>query len=120
MAEHKNMPLSYAKWFSPGFLEATGNFFDADRIDRNRAREHARGKYFRAIPAVRLMEMVMGETINLNRFRKRAERERAAKQAETTRARFGRTRSERARDEAREKHASEHLNRHRLDGEDAS
>ena len=53
----------------------------------------------------------MGETINLKQFRKRAERDRAAKQAETRRARFGRTRSERAR---------EHLNQHRLDGEDAS
>jgi hypothetical protein len=64
--------------------------------------------------------MVMGETINLNRFRKRAERDRSAKQAETNRARFGRSKSERARDAQREKHAAELLNQHRLDGEDAS
>jgi hypothetical protein len=66
------------------------------------------------------MEMVMGETINLNRFRKRAERDRSAKQAETNRARFGRNKSERARDAQREKRAAELLNQHRLNGEDAS
>jgi hypothetical protein len=64
--------------------------------------------------------MVMGETINLKQFRKRAERDRAAKQAETNRARFGRTRSERARDDEREQRAGKHLDQHRLDGEDAS
>ncbi|MEA2821969.1 MAG: hypothetical protein QOJ86_3973, partial [Bradyrhizobium sp.] len=54
----------------------------------------------------------MGETINLNRFRKRAERDRSAKQAETNRARFGRNKSERARDAQREKRAAELLNQH--------
>ena len=49
-----------------------------------------------------------------------AERSEAARQAETNRARFGRTRSERARDEQRAKRASESLDQHRLDGEDAS
>jgi hypothetical protein len=67
-----------------------------------------------------MMEMVMGETINLKQFRKRAERDHSAKQAETNRARFGRTKSERARDESREKRAAELLNQHRLNGEDAS
>jgi Domain of unknown function (DUF4169) len=67
-----------------------------------------------------MMEMVMGETINLKQFKKRAERDRAAKQAETNRARFGRTKSERARDEQRENRASELLDQHRIDGEDAS
>jgi hypothetical protein len=66
------------------------------------------------------MGMVMGETINLKQFKKRAERDRAAKQAETNRARFGRTKSERARDEQRERRAVELLNQHRIDGEDAS
>jgi hypothetical protein len=66
------------------------------------------------------MEMVMGETINLKQFKKRAERDRAAKQAETNRARFGRTRSERARDELRERRSGELLDQHRIDGEDAS
>jgi hypothetical protein len=64
--------------------------------------------------------MVMGETINLKQFRKRAERDRKAKQAEARRARFGRTRSERVRDEQQEKRASQHLDQHRLDGGDAS
>jgi hypothetical protein len=67
-----------------------------------------------------MMAVVMGETINLNRHRKRAERDRAARQAETNRARFGRTRSERARDEQREQRAGETLDQHRLGGEDAS
>jgi len=67
-----------------------------------------------------MMEMVMGETINLKQFKKRAERDRAAKQAETNRARFGRTKSERARDEQHENRASELLDQHRIDGEDAS
>ena len=62
----------------------------------------------------------MGETINLNQFRKRAERARAAKKAETNRVRFGRTRSERVRDGQQEKRARELLDQHRLDGEDAS
>jgi hypothetical protein len=66
------------------------------------------------------MEMVMGETINLKQFKKRAERDRSAKQAETNRARFGRTRSERVRDEQRERRAGELLDQHRIDGEDAS
>ena len=64
--------------------------------------------------------MVMGETVNLKQFKKRAERDRAAKQAETNRARFGRTKSERERDEQRAKRATELLNQHRLNGEDAS
>jgi Domain of unknown function (DUF4169) len=67
-----------------------------------------------------MMEMVMGETVNLKQFKKRAERDRAAKQAETNRARFGRTKSERAGDEQRENRASELLDQHRIDGEDAS
>ena len=53
--------------------------------------------------------MVMGETINLKQFKKRAERDRSAKQAATNRARFGRSKSERARDEQREKRAAELL-----------
>jgi Domain of unknown function (DUF4169) len=104
----------------PDFLGATRNFPDANSIDRNHAQEFARGQYFRAVPAVWVAGMVMGETVNLKLFRKRAERDRAARQAETNRARFGRTRSERARDVEREKGAGKHLDQHRLEGEDAS
>jgi hypothetical protein len=67
-----------------------------------------------------MMEMVMGETINLKQFKKRVERDRSAKQAETNRARFGRTKSERARDEQRANRAKDVLDQHRIDGEDPS
>jgi len=61
----------------------------------------------------------MGELVNLKRFKKRNERVGAAKQADTNRARFGRTKSERARDELQTNRANDHLDRHRIDGEDA-
>ena len=62
----------------------------------------------------------MGDLINLKQFRKRAERERAELEAAANRARFGRTKSERALEEARDQRASELLDQHRIDGEDAS
>jgi len=62
----------------------------------------------------------MGDVVNLKRFRKRAERAQSAKQAEANRTRFGRTKSERVVDERRSKRASDLLDQHRFDGEDAS
>jgi hypothetical protein len=62
----------------------------------------------------------MGDLINLKRFKKRIEREQATKHAQANRARFGRSKSERARDEKRDTRASDLLDQHRLDGEDAS
>ncbi len=62
----------------------------------------------------------MGEVVNLKRFRKRTEREQSAKQADANRTRFGRTKSERVLDERRTKRASDLLDQHRIDGEDAS
>ncbi len=62
----------------------------------------------------------MGDVINLKRFKKRTEREQSAKQAEANRTRFGRTKSERILDERRTERASELLDQHRIDGEDAS
>ncbi len=62
----------------------------------------------------------MGDVVNLKRFKKRNEREASAKQAEANRARFGRTKSERALDEARAARASDLLDAHRIDDEDAS
>jgi hypothetical protein len=62
----------------------------------------------------------MGDVVNLKRFKKRSEREQSAKQAETNRARFGRTKSERALDERHAGRASDLLDQHRIDGEDAS
>jgi hypothetical protein len=67
-----------------------------------------------------MMEAGMGDVVNLKRFRKRAERAQSAKQAEANRARFGRTKSERVVDEQRSKRASDLLDQHRIDGEDAS
>jgi Domain of unknown function (DUF4169) len=67
-----------------------------------------------------MMEAAMGELVNLKRFKKRSEREQAAKQADTNRARFGRTKSERTRDESQTSRANDHLDQHRIDGEDAS
>jgi hypothetical protein len=66
-----------------------------------------------------MMEAGMGDVVNLKRFRKRAERAQSAKQAEANRTRFGRTKSERVVDERRSKRASDLLDQHRVDGEDA-
>ncbi len=62
----------------------------------------------------------MGDLVNLKQFRKRAAKERSEQEAAANRARFGRTRSEREREELRAERASELLNQHRIDGEDAS
>jgi hypothetical protein len=62
--------------------------------------------------------MVMGEVVNLKRFRKRSEREQSAKQAEVNRARFGRKKQERKADEKRARRASDLLDQHRIDGGD--
>jgi hypothetical protein len=67
-----------------------------------------------------MMETAMGDVINLKRFKKRTGREQSAKQAEANRTRFGRTKSERILDERRTERASELLDQHRIDGEDAS
>jgi hypothetical protein len=62
----------------------------------------------------------MGDVVNLRRFKKRGERDASAKQAEVNRARFGRTKSERILDEKQATRASDLLDQHRIDGEDAS
>jgi hypothetical protein len=67
-----------------------------------------------------MTEAGMGDVVNLKRFKKRTEREHSAKQAEANRTRFGRTKSERVLDERRTERASELLDQHRIDGEDAS
>jgi hypothetical protein len=59
--------------------------------------------------------MVMGEVVNLKRFKKRGEREQSAKDAEANRARFGRTRADHVADEQRAQRASELLDQHRID-----
>jgi hypothetical protein len=67
-----------------------------------------------------MMGMLMGDVVNLNRFKKRAARDQSAKQADANRARFGRTKSERALDQQRAGRAKDVLDQHRIDGEDAS
>jgi hypothetical protein len=67
-----------------------------------------------------MMEAGMGDVVNLKRFKKRGEREKSEKQAEANRIRFGRTKSERALEELRTRRASDVLDQHRIDDEDAS
>jgi len=62
----------------------------------------------------------MGDVVNLKRFKKRTEKEQSAKQADANRTRFGRTKSERTLEERRASRASDLLDQHRVDGEDAS
>ncbi len=62
----------------------------------------------------------MGDVVNLKRFRKNAARDRAAAQAGANRVKFGRSKSERASEDDRARRASEMLDQHRIDGEDAS
>ena len=66
------------------------------------------------------MGTIMGDLVNLKRFKKRVTRDQSAKQADINRARFGRTQSERARDEQRASRARDLLDQHRIDGEDVS
>lgn len=62
----------------------------------------------------------MGDLINLNRFKKRIERDDAARQAEINRARFGRSKSERILEQKRTIRAETMLDQHQINGEDAS
>jgi len=61
----------------------------------------------------------MGDVINLNKRRKRAERKGAAAIADANRARFGRTKAERDLSEQRMMRELRLLDQHRIDGEDA-
>jgi Domain of unknown function (DUF4169) len=67
-----------------------------------------------------MTEASVNNVVNLKRFKKRGERAQSAKRADANRVRFGRTKSERARDAERAKRASDMLDRHRIEGEDAS
>jgi hypothetical protein len=67
-----------------------------------------------------MMGAIMGDLINLNRFKKRSVRDQSAKQAEINRTRFGRTKSEKTLEEQRTIRANSLLDQHHIDGEDAS
>jgi hypothetical protein len=62
----------------------------------------------------------MGDLVNLKQFKKRVAKQRSEQEAAANRTRFGRTRSERELEELRTERASERLEQHRIDGEDAS
>jgi hypothetical protein len=64
--------------------------------------------------------MIMGELVNLKRYKKRSERAQSAKEAEANRARFGRSKAERAADTERARRAGELLDQHHIDEEGAS
>jgi hypothetical protein len=66
------------------------------------------------------MEATLGDLINLNRQKKRIERDRSAKQADANRARFGRTKSERAIEQDRSRRANALLDQHRIDDKEES
>jgi hypothetical protein len=63
--------------------------------------------------------MIMGDLVNLNRFKKRSERKRAASQAESNRGCFGRSKAQRKADHQRAQRSSELLDQHRIDDEGA-
>jgi hypothetical protein len=63
--------------------------------------------------------ILMGDLVNLNRFRKRSEREQEARQAAGNRARFGRSKAERDAADRRAQRANEVLDQHRIDDEGA-
>jgi len=65
------------------------------------------------------MGAIMGDLVNLKRFKKRAARDQSAKQAEVNRNKFGRSKAERALDEQRANRASDLLDQHLIDSEDA-
>jgi hypothetical protein len=58
---------------------------------------------------------IVGDLVNLNRFKKRIAREESVKEAEVNRARFGRTKGERQRDELQKQQATQMLDQHRID-----
>lgn len=62
----------------------------------------------------------MGSVVNLNRFKKRIERDEAAKESEANRVRYGRTKSERTSQAKGAQRANDLLEQHRIDGGDAS
>ena len=80
----------------------------------------ARSQIHRAFPISVLTGAAMGDLVNLKRFKKRREREHSERQGDTNRALHGRTKTQRAADEMRATRERALLDKHRIDGEDAS
>jgi hypothetical protein len=70
--------------------------------------------------SIRVTGSGMGDLINLNKLRKRAEKERSGQEAAANRAKFGRTRAEREHEEARDQRARKVLDQHHIDSGEAS
>ena len=71
----------------------------------------------REIHTAKLSGGLMGEIINLKRFKKRAARDQAAEGAQAQRARFGRTKAKRQEDQEQNRKFESVLDHHRI-GED--
>jgi hypothetical protein len=63
------------------------------------------------------LRRLMGDVVNLKRYKKRIAREQAAKNAQAQRARFGRTKAERQQDQEQNRKFNSALDHHQL-GED--
>ncbi len=59
--------------------------------------------------------LVMGELVNLKKFRKRIERDKTAGEAEQNRVRFGRTKAQKNMDELQARRAARELDQHLID-----
>lgn len=57
----------------------------------------------------------MGDLVNLNKFRKQAERAKAASDADRNRARFGRTKAQKNLEQQQASRAEQKLDQHLLD-----
>jgi hypothetical protein len=66
------------------------------------------------------MGTIMGDLINLKRFKKRTARNEAARQAEANRAKFGRDKAERSLEKKRTGRANDLLDQHLIDSKDVS
>jgi len=72
------------------------------------------------MPADRMTGAGMGDLVNLKQFKKRAARKASEKKAAANRTLYGRSKSERIQDERRASRASDLLDQHHIDGEEAS
>jgi Domain of unknown function (DUF4169) len=67
--------------------------------------------------AVQHADGLMGEVVNLKRYKKRVAREEATRDAEAQRVRYGRTKNERQQDQEQNRKLNSALDHHRI-GED--
>ena len=80
-------------------------------------RETARANWKSRRTGIRHIGAMVGDLLNLKRFKNRTARGEAAKKAEANRALFGRTKAEKKRDEVQAQRAGKLLDGHRIDDE---